>query len=397
MKIVRLWIIALLYLSISNPLLAQDKLTIQTTIDSEKLQVSKKISIRLPHGYNDNHSSEIKYPVLYFLDAGRADSHIYEEISTLSSSGIIPKMIIVGIGRDGKNRFKDFIPAQNEDGEGGGADNFIAFIEHELVPYIDKNYRTVDFKILQGHSLGGFFSLYTFQAKPELFDVHFAFSPSLQYADTSTNHSIQEYISSNGIRQKYLYANMGSEGSDIIDHTGITMVKRFEAINRLLDSEFRKKFRYKFEYFKDDPHHITQFTGMRRALRDLFKDWFYAHSRFALGVGELKEHYKQLSEQFGYEVSPKPGEMYWGGIASIRMFNNRKNALGFFKYDVELYPNSITALENLADFYKNDNELEKAIPLIKKALTLVSDEDEKYAQLSKKLKEFALAGEQSGS
>ncbi len=397
MKSLQIWILALLCLSLNNLVLAQDKLTIKATIDSEKLQVSKKVSIRLPQGYNDNHSSDSKYPVLYFLDAGRADSHIYEEISALSSSGIMPKMIIVGIERDGKNRLKDFIPTENDDGEGGGADDFIAFIEHELVPYIDKNYRTEDFKILQGHSLGGLFSLYTFQAKPELFDVHFAFSPSLQYADTSMTDSIEKYISNNTIKQKYLYANMGNEATDIMNSTGITMVNRYKAINSLLDSVNGKPFRYKFEYFQDEPHHMTQFTGMRRALRDLFKDWFYSWNRFALGVNELKEHHKYLSKQFGYKVLPNPGEMYWGHLANISIFNNRKNALGFLKYDVELHPNSIETLENLAHFYKEDNETDSAISLLEKALTLVSKEDDKYKELSKKLKEFTLARQELGS
>ena len=95
-----------------------------------------------------------------------------------------------------------------------------------------------------------------------------------------------------------------------------------------------------------------------------------------------------LSEQFGYEVLPKYGEMYWAGVANIRMFNNRKNALEFFKLDVELYPNSIDALETLADFYIEDNELENAIPLLERALTLVSEQDEEYSGLFEKLNKY---------
>ncbi|WP_286271258.1 alpha/beta hydrolase [Thalassotalea hakodatensis] len=390
MKKIQLWIFILLSLIISKSVLAQSNLDIQARVESKKLQSIKNISIRLPKNYYESQASHLKFPVLYFLDGGRSDEHINAEISALSGSGIIPNFIVVGIERDGKNRFRDYTPVPDKENRGGGADNFIHFLEHELIPYIDTNYRTVGFRILQGHSLGGLFSLYTFQAKPELFQAHFAFSPSLDQANSLVTQLVQKYIKNGAIKQKYLYANMGSEGTDIITTTGKTMVGDFNAINNVLDSDYRLPFRYKFESFEEDPHHLTQFTGLRRALRDLFKDFFYTHSRFALGIEEYNAHYSQLTKQYGFELIPKEGEMYWAAVANISMFNNRKNALNFFKLEAELYPNSVNALENLADFYQEEGELENAILLLEKALTLVSHEDDKYSNLSKKLVEFNL-------
>ncbi len=82
---------------------------------------------------------------------------------------------------------------------------------------------------------------------------------------------------------------------------------------------------------------------------------------------------------------------------NIRMFNNRKNALDFFKYDVELYPNSVKALEVLANFYREDNDWDRAIPLLEKAITLVSEKEEKQWRLSEKLDKFKMAQKDSTS
>ena len=374
----------LLGLAFSTSVLAQDNLDVQTTIDSTKLQSIKNISIRLPQDYYEKQTSHVSYPVLYFLDAGRADEYIHAEISTLSASGIIPDFIVVGIKRDGKNRYRDFTPVTNEENKGGGADDFVHFIEHELIPYIDNNYRTADFRILQGHSLGGLFSLHAFQAKPKLFQAHFAFSPSLYWADSSVTQSVKKYVASANIKQSYLYANMGNEGLGLQRANGIAMREGFIEISRLLQYTNKKSFRHNFELFEEDPHHLTQFTGMRRALRDLYKNWYLAPVVSLQGVTAFKAHFDRLSTQFGYKVTPQEGTIYWAGVANERMFGNRKTALPFFKLYVELYPNSVNALESLADFYKDDGDLEKAIPLINKALTLVSKTDDKYLSLFKK-------------
>lgn len=369
---------------------SQEPLDIQTTINSKYLQGTKNISIRLPQDYYEKQTSHVKYPVLYFLDAGRTDQHIHAEISTLSSSGIIPDFIIVGIKRDGRNRFRDFTPIKDNDNKGGGADNFLSFIEHELISYVEKNYRAADFKILQGHSLGGLFSLHAFQEKPELFQAHFAFSPSLDWADSTVTKAVKNYILSKSVKQSYLYANLGNEGLDIRTNESKTMREDFIELSHLLKNHHLDSFRSKVEFFDEDPHHLTQFTGMRRALRDLFNNWFYPHSASALGAKELKLHFDRLSKQLGYLALPQEGTIYWAGVANLRMYDNRKMALSFFKLYVDLYPQSISALENLADFYTEDNDLENAIQLMKKALSLVSNEDDRYSKLSKKLKEFEL-------
>src|SRR5690606_39393109 len=49
----------------------------------------------------------------------------------------------------------------------GGGRNFLNFIEKELIPFIDKNYRTEPNRILVGHSLGGLLTLNSYMDRSE--------------------------------------------------------------------------------------------------------------------------------------------------------------------------------------------------------------------------------------
>lgn len=61
----------------------------------------------------------------------------------------------------------------------GGSAKFRAFISDELIPEINKKYRTTKEKGIIGESLSGLFVMETLMEKPELFDFYIAFDPSL--------------------------------------------------------------------------------------------------------------------------------------------------------------------------------------------------------------------------
>jgi predicted alpha/beta superfamily hydrolase len=104
----------------------------------------------------------------------------------------VPDLIIVGIGyheddpavyteKYASNRTRDYTPtAPAEDPGGGQAQAFLAFLRDELIPLIDRRYRTdpAD-RALGGHSLGGLFTTYTLLHEPSLFRRYWLGSPSL--------------------------------------------------------------------------------------------------------------------------------------------------------------------------------------------------------------------------
>ncbi|OGU66711.1 MAG: hypothetical protein A2W30_10160 [Ignavibacteria bacterium RBG_16_36_9] len=185
----------------------------------KKIIVSKSVDdtfhvfISLPNSYND---SEKNYPVLYVLDGDIAFGMAASIARYLQIGENIPELIIVGIGygaldkSGGEKRRRDYRPTTTR-----GAENFLKFLEDELIPIIDTNYRTVPKdRTINGYSIGGLFGLYTLFTRPETFSRYIIGSPSL----TWDNYSIFDYEASSydriGEMNIKLFISVGSEESD---------------------------------------------------------------------------------------------------------------------------------------------------------------------------------------
>jgi len=138
--------------------------------------------VSLPADYA---TSGKRYPVLYVLDgwhfpllAFLAENNLY--------SGRMPPLIIVDIDHgEVPNvmdlRVRDFTPvAIPKFPQSGGGPRFLAFLERQVIPFIDRTYRTdPGDRGLLGHSLGGSFALYALVERPALFQRVVAASPAL--------------------------------------------------------------------------------------------------------------------------------------------------------------------------------------------------------------------------
>jgi predicted alpha/beta superfamily hydrolase len=149
---------------------------------SEIVADSFFILISVPDKY---YTSEERYPVLYVLDGDIAYGMAASISRYLQIGDNIPQLIVVGIGYGSLsrkavgNRLRDYRPEQS-----GGAENFLKFLNDELIPYIDENYRTVPGdRTLNGYSLGGLFGLYTLFTRPESFSNYIIGSPNLSWDD----------------------------------------------------------------------------------------------------------------------------------------------------------------------------------------------------------------------
>lgn len=137
--------------------------------------------VRLPDDYATSGKS---YPVLYVLDgwhfplvAFLANNNVY--------SGKMRPVIMVNLSYPaGVNpkvpRARDFTPTKFTEREvnSGGAAAFLKFLADEVIPYVDKTYRTIPTdRGLLGHSYGGLFALYALEDRPDLFQRIVAASP----------------------------------------------------------------------------------------------------------------------------------------------------------------------------------------------------------------------------
>lgn len=146
------------------------------SLKSTILGEDRTIFIHLPHNYQNSDGS---YPVLYRLDGSqklvRKTVSVIRHLSRKKEN--TSEIIVVAI--ENTDRGRDMWPTYTmhyPESLPLGANDFLAFIEKELIPYIDNNYRTNKKRIICGQSLSAVFTLYTFLSKAYLFDSFIACS-----------------------------------------------------------------------------------------------------------------------------------------------------------------------------------------------------------------------------
>lgn len=187
--------------------------TTEQNIYSESVNDTFRILVSLPDNYSLN---EQKYPVLYVLDGDIAFGMAASIARYLQIGDNIPELIIVGIGYGsidksaGEKRKRDYRPTS-----ANGAENFLSFLEEELIPHIDSNYRTVpDDRTINGYSIGGLFGLYSLFTKPEIFSRYILGSPSLSWDDYSIFKYEENSPGKISDKKINIFISVGSEEPD---------------------------------------------------------------------------------------------------------------------------------------------------------------------------------------
>jgi hypothetical protein len=163
----------LLLFLFSISLFAQKK---TESFKSNRLNTSREITISLPTSYESNPTK--RYPVLLLLDADYLFEPFHGALSYGEYWDDLPETIIIGINQK-NNRTED---CQYDEYEGlptkkGAA--FFEFIGGELLPYIEKKYRTAPFRIIAGHdTTAGFLNFYLYKDNP-VFNAYISLSPEL--------------------------------------------------------------------------------------------------------------------------------------------------------------------------------------------------------------------------
>jgi predicted alpha/beta superfamily hydrolase len=152
--------------------------------ESGSLDKRYHILVGLPDGYDA--SDEEKYPTVYILDGGVHYPWLKTYSDYLAIADGFPDLIVVGISygtddwQNGNDRSRDYTAPTDEREFWGGAADFQGFLREELIPFIEREYRSdAARRIVFGQSLGGQFVLYTAQTEPGLFWGHIASNAAL--------------------------------------------------------------------------------------------------------------------------------------------------------------------------------------------------------------------------
>jgi predicted alpha/beta superfamily hydrolase len=153
---------------------------IKDSIYSNILKEQRAIEVVLPESYKPG--SGDRYEVTYVSD-GEWNTKIIANMAAFAGYQFMPPNIIVSLPNTYINkenmRNRDLTPTHIANNPvSGGADNYIAFLKTELIPYIEKKYPTKGARTYHGGSLGGLFGLYTFFKEPDLFQSYTLSDPA---------------------------------------------------------------------------------------------------------------------------------------------------------------------------------------------------------------------------
>lgn len=244
-------------------------------IQSEELNEKRVLNIYLPEGYKQEDAT--KYPVIYLLD-GSADEdfiHIAGLVQFNSFEWInqVPKSIVVGIATVDRRRDFTFPTSIETDKKrfptSGHSDKFIAFIEKELQPFIEKKYKTNDSKTIIGQSLGGLLETEILLKKPSLFNKYVIVSPSLWWNDGSLLNLDSEMLKESFKQQTEVYIAVGKEG---LTPTEIPRVMEVDAniLAEKIKASKSKNVKVFFDYLPQENHG----TILHPAVSNSFKFFF---------------------------------------------------------------------------------------------------------------------------
>ena len=338
-------------------------------INSKVLNEERTAVVQLPKSYQSNPTKV--YPVLFRLD-GKGNLPLESVLlNSLHAQGAAPEVILVAI--ENTDRARDLTPTVNHDprgpvGVGGGGDKFLDFIETELIPHIEAKYRTHNFRIFSGASIGGLLVLHSLQSRPHLFQAHIAYSPAVWWSENTTAKNVKQFITNSKELDTFLYMDIGSEHAD--------MRAVYDDLDAFLKKNPRKGFTFVSDAFDTVPHGLTSKAGIFNAYHNLFLPLAMPSSLLTDGMKSIKEYYKRVSFQRGETtIGPDWSNRQLGyNLVNKKDF---KTAEEVFKYNIGLYPEMPSAYNGLAYSYEQNQQFDKALEQINISLTLVNEEEDK--------------------
>lgn len=314
-------------------------------IESQILGETRNLSVYLPADYSN---SETVYPVLYLLDGGTHLQHASAAVDFLANLRLIPNTIVVAVYNI--DRTRDFSPVHvDEQPTTGGADKFLGFLSEELVPYMESNYHSAGFNILLGHSFGGTFAVHALVAKPELFDAYLAVSPYLMYADN--------YVVKQATEKLKPATGFGFFFMTVGDEPGY--LETLDEFSSLMKEKAGDKMEFKYVKMEEENHGTTPYLTLFNGMRFIFSEWNLSQEIFQAGLKAIDDHYKKLTEKFGFEVTTPELVINALGYYYLQGRNYDK-AIATFKKNVKRYPESANVYDSLGEGYENNGESELA-------------------------------------
>src|SRR5690554_2459493 len=323
---------------------------------SEKLGTTRKLKIQLPRNYKTN--VEKQYPIILVLDGDYLFEPVAGNVDYSSYWEEIPESIVVGI-LQGNKRYEDcsydpntFLPDEN-------GSNFFEFIGLELVPYLDKKYRTAKFIVGVGHDFTANFLNYYLFKDPPLMNGYLILSPDLA---PQMENRIAERIPN--IKDERIFYYLAT-GTDDLDN----LKKTTENLNLKLKGIKGESFHYSYDNFDGADHYSLVSRAIPQGLANIFsmykpiskKEYSEVLLKTETPISEyLTDKYKTIENFFSLKNKIRVGDF----LATATAAEKRK------KWDAlreiaamaqKQYPNTVLGAYLMGRYYEETGNPRKAM------------------------------------
>ena len=342
------------------------------SIQSKVLNEQRKIWVYLPQGKQN--PSGNRYPVIYLLDGTfhfLSVAGMLQQFSQVNGNTLCPEMIVVGIVNT--DRTRDLTPTHvaadppymdsTLSKTSGGGEQFLSFVEKELIPYIDSHYPTQPYRMLIGHSFGGLMAIHSMMYHTRLFNAYISIDPSMWWEDMSYLKRTKEMLQQKkftGVSLYLAYAHTLAEGMDAqkAENDTSRMTRHFRAI-RSIDRAFQDKkdsgLRYGSKYYGSETHTTAPLIAEHDALRFIFSRYQFKSSTKDYTdpdvdiAGKYENHVNEVSQFLGYRVLPAENFVQ-GWAAEFFRIKQYAKAGKLYALTVKYYPESVDAHQSMGDF-----------------------------------------------
>lgn len=263
---------------------------------------------------------------------------------------------------------------------GGGADRFLAFLEQELIPWVDGNYRTRPYRILAGHSYGGLFALHTLTRKPKLFHGYLAMDPSLSWNGGKIVTELEACLANGGELQADLLLTASNGGGELS--------RGVKKVAGILGQNAPAGFRASFEWLKNKTHGSLPLPAFQQGLDRMFDGWHLADPLELYekgGIEAIHRHFRDGGRRWGFDRQTPPFTLSLV-VAGLLKAGRLDEASGVLTHDPERYPPPWNQLDAVARAWEAAGDVRQAL----RYYTLSLDRNPNNEWARKKLSELSL-------
>jgi len=257
------------------------------TVHSKILNEDRFIWVHLPEGAQN--AGVRKFPVIFLLDAEANFNETKKRLDELSkepSTKTATDVILIGIGNIWL-RYRDYSPTHVDASPwvdaatakaSGGGEKFIAFLEKELLPFIEKKYPVLSNRTLIGHSMGGLQVINILLKHQQLFDDYIAIDPSMWWDENKLLNESATLLHDKTFENKRLFLAVANETEKRMSMEQVrkdtsaktVLIRPSLSFAELVEKNKQNKLRFEWKFYKEEHHMTVNSPATYEGLKFLF-------------------------------------------------------------------------------------------------------------------------------